>query len=389
MSPVDHPAARLDDVDPQARYAWSDEDEAWRRKAHEFAARHVAPQARQADRDGRFAADLVPALGQAGLLGPALPPAVGGGGATWMADCLVAEAIGAVDGSVRGFLAVQGGLVCAALAAFATEAQREAWLPGLLAGERIGCYALTEEGAGSDVGAIATRIREDGDDVVIDGEKVWITNGGVADVMLVFGTMDAALGTKGLACAIVPAGTEGVTREAMPGRELGHRASNHAHLTFRGVRVPRTSRLGSERGGFQVAMHGLEAGRLNVAAGAVGIQQACLDARVAFARSPAAVRAADRRLPAGRSHARGDGGRSGVFAPADLPRGPAARRGPRGGRGRERRQAPRDRGRGAHGDEGPPAPRLARLHGRACPSNATTATPSRSRSTRARATSSA
>ncbi len=277
-------SARLDDVDFKARYGLTDEEETWRLEARAFAARHVAPHARQADRDGHFAADLVPALGQAGLLGPSLPAAVGGGGAPWMADCLVAEEIGAVDGSVRGFLAVQGGLVCSALAAYATQAQRDRWLPGLLRGERIGCYALTEEGAGSDVGSIATRIRNEGDELVIDGTKVWITNGGVAEVMLVFGTADPELRTKGLTCAIVPADAEGIEREPMPGRELGHRASDHARLTFRGVRVPKANRLGDERGGFEVAMHGLEAGRLNVAAGAVGIQQACLDASVAFAR---------------------------------------------------------------------------------------------------------
>ena len=284
MSQADDIAARLDDLPHRARYGLTEEDEAWRLRAAAFAADHVAPQARQADRDGRFDARLVPALGQAGLLGPALPAAVGGGGASWMADCLVAEAIGAVDGSVRGFLAVQGGLVCAALARYASDAQKAAWLPGLLRGERIGCYALTEEGAGSDVGGMATRIREDEDTLVIDGQKVWITNGGVADVALVFGSIDPELKTRGLACAIVPMDAEGVTREAMGGRELGHRASDHACLTFAGVRVPRANRLGGPDEGFRVAMHGLEAGRLNVAAGAVGIQQACLDASVAFAR---------------------------------------------------------------------------------------------------------
>ncbi len=277
----------LDDDVFAARYDLSDEDDRWRRRARDFARDHVAPQAREADREGRFAADLIPALGEAGLLGATLPTASGGGGATALAGCLIAEEMGAVDGSVRGFLAVHVGLVTATLAHHGTQAQKDAWLSRLIAGEAIGCFALTEEGAGSDVAALATRVAEDddGEHVVIDGEKIWITNGGVADVALVFATADPARRHRGIECYVVPTNTPGFEPQAMPGRELGHRASNHARIVLKGVRVPKANRLGGAGEGFVVGMHGLEHGRINVAAGAVGIQRACLDACVAFAKS--------------------------------------------------------------------------------------------------------
>ena len=255
------------------------------RKAHEVAQTLLAPIARDADRDGRLPDHVIPALGDAGLIGMRLEREHEGGGASTLAQCLAAEAIGAVDGSVRGFLAVQSGLVLAPLAHFARDDVRDPWLGPLREGRAIGAFALTEPGAGSDVGAIATRIEDDGDHVRITGTKWWITNGGIADVILVFGSVDPSARTKGLACYAVPADAEGLTREAMPGHELGHRASDHAILQFDGVRVPKAHRLGGERDGFRVAMAGLAEGRLHVAAGAVGIQQGCMDACIDIARS--------------------------------------------------------------------------------------------------------
>ena len=274
-----------DDEDFPRRYGLSPEEQAWRVRAREFARDHLAPRAREADRAGRFDRETVRALGAAGLLSATFPAADGGGGASTLAGCLIAEEIGAVDGSARGFLAVQIGLVATTLATFATEDQKATWLPRLLTGDAIGCYALTEEGAGSDAGSIATRARVEEDAVVLDGEKVWITNGGVADVALVFATTDPAQRHRGLECYVVPTSAPGFETAPMPGRELGHRASDHARVTLQGVRVARVERLGAAGRGFAVAMHALEGGRLNVAAGAVGIHRACLDQAVAFARA--------------------------------------------------------------------------------------------------------
>ncbi len=271
-----------------ARYGLTPAEEAWRAKAQAFAEEELAPLARTIDRSGRFPDGLVRRLGEAGLLGVPLPAAYGGGGAGALATALVAEEIGRVDGSVRGFLAVQTGLVAQTIAGLGTEEQKATWLPRLVSGEAIGCFALTEPGAGSDVAAITTSVREDPADedaVLLDGEKHWITNGCVADVALVFATADPSAGRGGLECYLVPTKTPGFTPHPMEGKELGHRGSDHARIVLEGVRVPTSSRLGPRRAGFLVAMRGLDHGRLDVAAGAVGIQAACLDACVAFARA--------------------------------------------------------------------------------------------------------
>jgi len=271
-------------IDYTSEYGLDETEAAWRNAAEKFAAETLAPNAQQADRDGAFSRDVVHALGDTGLIAATLPRDVGGGGASTLAGCLIAEEIGAVDGSVRGFMAVQIGLVLSPLIRHGTHAQVETWVKELLAGRAIGAYGLTEPGAGSDVGAIATTIEEDGDHVVLNGEKVWITNGGIADFVLVFGTVDPTAKTRGLECYLVPGDTPGMARDPMPGRELGHRASDHAQVRLEDVRVPKSQRVGPERGGFSVAMEALGVGRLNVAAGAVGIHRACLDACTQFAR---------------------------------------------------------------------------------------------------------
>jgi alkylation response protein AidB-like acyl-CoA dehydrogenase len=280
---VSAPAPWLDGVPYAERYGVRAADEAWRVAARTFAAEHVRPLARDADREGRFPRELVRLAGSAGLLGAALPVSVSGGGASALAECLIAEEIGAVDGSLRGFMAVQVGLVARTLAELGDEGQRR-HVPALLSGERIGCYGLTEPGAGSDVASLSTTARPEGDDVVLDGEKIWITNGGVADVALVFATVDREARHEGIECYLVPTDAPGWVASPMPGRELGHRASNHAHVRLESLRVPRTSRVGPERGGYRVAMRALDFGRLNVAAGAVGIHRACLEEATLFAR---------------------------------------------------------------------------------------------------------
>jgi hypothetical protein len=155
----------------------------------------------------------------------------------------------------------------------------------LVAGSHVWAYALTEPDAGTDVAALSTRASRDGDDYVITGTKHWITNGGVADWIIVFATVDPTKGRDGITGFVVPGDAPGLVRLPMEGHELGHRGSNHALLRFEGVRVPSTAVLGGVGEGYAVAMKGLESGRLSVAAGAVGIQEACLDACLDFVRT--------------------------------------------------------------------------------------------------------
>jgi alkylation response protein AidB-like acyl-CoA dehydrogenase len=184
-------------ADYAARYGLSAAEEAWRRKAQAFALEEVAPLSREADRAGRFPRALVPRMAALGLLGAPVDPAHGGGGAGALAAALVAEELGRVDGSVRLPRGPRG----------PRDADRRAVrhrraAPHVAAAAALGrddrLFRVIEPGAGSDAAAVATTVREDGDDVVLDGEKHWITNGGVAGVAIVFGTADAAAGRKGI-----------------------------------------------------------------------------------------------------------------------------------------------------------------------------------------------
>lgn len=254
-------------------------------KARQFAQKEVAPLAREADEKGEFPLPLVSRMGELGFLTGPIGPEYGGSGMDYLSFALVYEELGRADSSVRGFLAVHAGLVSLCLYDWGTEEQKQRYLPRLASGELIGCYALTEPNAGSDVASMESTAREAGDSYILDGEKIWITNGGIADVALVFASQDRTARHRGICAFIVETDTPGFRREPMPGQELGHRASDHARIILDGCRVPKSALLGEAGQGFKVGMSALDHGRLGVAAGAVGVAQACLDACVDFARS--------------------------------------------------------------------------------------------------------
>ncbi len=245
----------------------------------------VAPAARRADEQCRFDREVVRALGREGLLGGPLPREHGGGGWDDLSFALCCEELGAVDASVRGLVCVHVGLVARCVLDHGTPEQRARWLPRLATGAWLGAYALTEEGAGSDAAAIATTARETPDGWVLDGEKVWITNGSVADLVLVYATVDPSKRHEGITAFVLEPGTGGLERRPMEGVPLGHRGADHARLLLRGAKVPKGGVLGPVGGGFKVAMGALDHGRLGVAAGAVGLHRACLEAVVEFART--------------------------------------------------------------------------------------------------------
>lgn len=252
--------------------------------ARRFADEDVAPIAREADERGTFPVRLVKRMADLGFLAGPIKPAYGGTGMDYVSCALVYEELGRADSSVRGFLAVHTGLVSLCIRDWGTEDQKRRYLPKLAAGEWIGCYCLTEPNAGSDVASMESTAEVDGDGYVLRGEKIWITNGNLANVALVFVSRDRAARHRGICAFIVDPHTPGFRRERMPGKELGHRASDHARIVLEGVRVPREAMLGAPGEGFKVAMGALDHGRLGVAAGAVGVAQACLDACVAFTR---------------------------------------------------------------------------------------------------------
>ncbi len=254
-------------------------------RARAFAQDRVAPIAREMDERGAMPLALVSEMAELGLLGGPLPIEFGGGGWDAVSLALCCEELGRVDSSVRGFLTVHTSLVSQCILQWGTNDQKKTYLPRLARGEMLGCYGLTEPNAGSDAAGMASIAARDGDEYIVNGEKIWITNGNIAHLALVFANAAPKLKHKGICAFLVPTDTPGLHRQKMPGKELGHRASDHAHFVFEQMRVPISARLGAEGEGFRVAMSALDHGRLGVAAGALGVAQACLDASVEFART--------------------------------------------------------------------------------------------------------
>ncbi|MET9094989.1 acyl-CoA dehydrogenase family protein [Streptomyces cyaneofuscatus] len=260
----------------------SQEQEAVRRLAEEFVAREVTPHVVAWDRAENVDRSIVKKLGALGFLGLTVPEEYGGSGGDHLTYCLVTEELGRGDSSVRGIVSVSLGLVAKTVASWGSEEQKRQWLPRLTSGEALGCFGLTEPGAGSDAGNLATRAVRDGGDYVINGTKMFITNGTWADVVLLFARTNDAPGHRGVSAFLVPADTPGLTRRTIHGK-LGLRGQATAELVLEDVRVPATTLLGPEGKGFTVAMSALAKGRMSVAAGCVGIAQAALDAAVRYA----------------------------------------------------------------------------------------------------------
>ena len=261
------------------------EQEMARQTAREFADREIAPFAREWDRSEEMDRSIIAKLAAVGFLGAAIPEEYGGAGFDSLSYCLLIEELGRTDSSVRGVVSVNNGLVGKTVLKWGTEEQRREWLPRLASGEALGCYGLTEPGTGSDAGSLITRADRDGlGDWRITGSKIFITNGTWAKVALIFArTGPADSGPKGITCFLVPTESEGFSSTPITGK-LGLRGQDTAELTLDGVRVPDPSRLGGEGEGFKVAMSALDAGRMSLAAGCVGIAQGCLEASVAYAK---------------------------------------------------------------------------------------------------------
>ncbi|MGW9428861.1 acyl-CoA dehydrogenase family protein [Streptomyces decoyicus] len=260
----------------------SAEQTAVRQLAEDFADREITPHATAWDRAEQVDRGIVKKLGALGFLGLTVPEEYGRSGGDHLSYVLVTEELGRADSSVRGIVSVSLGLVAKTLAAWGDEEQKRAWLPRLTSGEAVGCFGLTEPGTGSDAANLATRAVRDGDEYVLDGAKMFITNGTWADLVLLFARTGGAPGHQGISAFLVPADSPGLERREIHGK-LGLRGQATAELVLQGVRVPATAMLGPEGKGFSVAMSALAKGRMSVAAGCVGIAQAALDAALGYA----------------------------------------------------------------------------------------------------------
>ena len=260
----------------------SEEQDAVRQLAEDFVAREITPHVVEWDRAESVDKAIVEKLGALGFLGLTIPEEYGGSGGDHLAYCLVTEELGRGDSSVRGIVSVSLGLVAKTIASWGSEEQKRQWLPKLTSGEAVGCFGLTEPGTGSDAGNLGTKAVRDGDDYVINGSKMFITNGTWADVVLLFARTGDTPGHRGVSAFLVPADAPGLTRRTIHGK-LGLRGQATAELVLEDVRVPASTLMGPEGKGFSVAMSALAKGRMSVAAGCVGIAQAALDAAVRYA----------------------------------------------------------------------------------------------------------
>ena len=249
----------------------------------DLVSKELAPRAAEAEATETFPRDAFRLLGRAGLLGLPYPEEYGGGGQPYEVYLQVLEEIGAAWSSVGVGVSVHA-LSCFGLATRGTEEQKRKFLSDMLGGELLGAYCLSEPHAGSDPAAMTTRARRDGDDYVIDGAKAWTTHGGHADFYKVMARTSGEPGDRsGISCFLVPADAEGLTADA-PERKMGLTGSATATMRFDGVRVPVERRLGEEGEGLRIALAGLDAGRLGIAAVATGLAQGALDEAVAYAR---------------------------------------------------------------------------------------------------------
>jgi alkylation response protein AidB-like acyl-CoA dehydrogenase len=259
------------------------EQELIRKTARDFAEREIAPVAMEYDRAEKFPWPVLEKMKPIGFLGASIPEEYGGMGLDPISYCLVIEEIARADSSIRGILSVNCSLVGTSIVKYGTEEQKHEWLPKLAAGDAIGCFALTEPGAGSDPGSLKMTAVRDGDDFVLNGSKMFITNGTVAGLALTFANAEPSKGAKGITAFLVPCDAPGFAATEIKGK-LGLRAASTAELSYADVRVPASAVLGEIGGGMKIALSSLDDGRVSLGAGCVGIAQGCLDASVAYAK---------------------------------------------------------------------------------------------------------
>jgi butyryl-CoA dehydrogenase len=252
------------------------------RLCREFAARELLPHARQWDEEHTFPKDAVKQLAELSLLGVAVPERYGGAGLDNVAYAVAIEEISRGCASTGVILSVNNSLYCDPVLKYGTEEQKQTFLVPFARGEQLGCFGLTEPEAGSDAAAQKTTAVRQGDHYAINGSKNWITNGPVADAIVLFAMTDKAAGHKGISAFLVPTNTKGFTR-AKPDRKMGICAALSCSIFFEDCRVPAKNLLGKEGDGFKIAMSTLDGGRIGIAAQALGIARAAFEEARAYA----------------------------------------------------------------------------------------------------------
>ena len=245
--------------------------------AREFAEREVVPRAAAMEDAAAFPRELVRELGEMGFLGMTTPEEYGGSGLGYVCYALVSAEIARASMALSMNVGLHNSLVAPPILHYASEEQKRRYLPGLASGQRLGCFALSEPGAGSDAGHVETTAVADGDDFVLNGAKVFITNGSVADFVICYAATDRAQGPRGMTAFLLDMDTPGIAVGTVE-KKMGIMASPTTELIFQDVRAPRASVMGAVGQGFKIAMSSLDGGRIGVGSQAVGVATAAYEA---------------------------------------------------------------------------------------------------------------
>ena len=261
---------------PNLNFGLGEELDMLRDAVYQMCQKEIAPRAAQIDRDNEFPADLWRKFGDMGLLGITVEDEYGGSNMGYLAHAVVMEEISRASGSVGLSYGAMSNLCLNQLRKNGSEAQKHKYLPKLCSGEHVGALAMSEPNAGSDVVSMKLHARRDGDHYILNGAKMWITNGPDADVYIIYAKTDPAAGSRGITAFIVERDTPGFSRSPKLDK-LGMRGSNTCELVFEDVPVPARNVLGSAGDGVKILMSGLDFERALLAAGPVGVMQACID----------------------------------------------------------------------------------------------------------------
>ena len=260
----------------------TEENRLVQRTVRDFVTDEIAPHIREWDEKGEVHREVFARMADLGLLGAPIHAAWGGSGMDHVSFAMICEELERGDTAFRVVQSVHVGLNSLTLMQWATEEQKLRWLVPQAKGEKLATFGLTEPGVGTDAGNLASTARRDGGSYVLNGEKVWISLADIADHFLVFATVDRSTGHRGVTAFLLERGMKGLTTGTLHGK-LGIRAGNTGTISLDNLRVPAEHRIGEEGEGFLIAMSALDQGRFTVAAGNVGLAQACLDASVKYA----------------------------------------------------------------------------------------------------------
>ncbi len=264
------------------QFSLNEEQEAMQQMVREFADRHVRPLAAAIDKEARFPAELVEKMAELGLMGVEVPEELDGSAFDPISYVIAMEELSAACASTGVIMSVNNSLVCHPLLKFGTPEQHEQWLRPLASGQKLGCFMLSEPEAGSDAAAQQCKATRDGDGYIINGVKNWITNGPQADTGILICMTDPSEGHHGISAFVVDMNGEGVERGPKDDK-LGIRGSHSCQIFFNDHRVSANQLLGEEGKGFRVAMSTLDAGRIGIAAQALGIARASFESAAAYA----------------------------------------------------------------------------------------------------------